>query len=317
MRAQRNRVLVTGAAGFVGSWLCRRLVNAGHEVTGLVRSRPASDGLFARLGLSTSVTLHEIDAASLQERVATIMPDTIVNLAGQSQVSSANQGPSRTFSANTAFVWELLDAVRQLGGRPSIVHASSDLVYGETKGRPASEDDPAVIAAPYGASKVAGELVARCFVKTYHLPIVIARFGNIYGPGDPNTSRLIPDVMQRLSAGMPPYLRNGRAVRSYLYIDDAVDAILRLAEGAQEPGVTGEVFNVAGETGYSTIEVVQLARITFGREDIEPVVEDKAASEDLIKLSSIDKMTRMLGWRPTVSLAQGLKRMLVDLEVRP
>jgi len=314
---QRNRIVVTGATGFVGSWLCRRLADAGHDVTGLVRRPPASDGLFARLGLCGRVPTHCLGDGSLSQQLAGTRPDTIINLAGQSQVLSGMDKPGATFAANTAFVWELLDAVHANGMRPAIVHASSDSVYGETRTRPAREHDPAAAQGPYAVSKLAAELVARCYAAACDLPVVVIRFGNIYGPGDPNGFRLIPDVLRRLAAGVPPHLRDGRAVRSYLHVDDAIRAIMLLAARAHEDGVKGEIFNVAGDTGHSTLDVVRVARTVCGRNDIEPLVGNGAKGEISVKLSSIEKIALVTGWRPTISLAEGLQKSISDMEIRP
>lgn len=302
-----DRVLVTGAAGFVGSWLCRRLIDDGKAVAGLVRNHPAEQSLFARLGLMDQVDVWPAsDTQHFSKRLESFKPTTVINLAGQSQIGAARENPAEAFRTNTAFAWELLDVLRQMEQPPALVHASTEAVYGSKGESRFREPDCAATLAPYAASKAAAEIVVRCYGATYDMPVVIVRFGNIYGPGDPNEARLIPDLTRSFAAEQPPRLREAHSVRTYLHVDDAVDALLHLAAHARDESIRGEVFNVAGERPYTNLEVARLAREASGRADIRIVVGD--APSRTVQHASTEKIRRMLDWHPRIDLADGLRQ---------
>ncbi|GJE60970.1 dTDP-glucose 4,6-dehydratase 2 [Methylobacterium trifolii] len=304
MASRPERVLVTGAAGFVGAWLCRRLLAERCAVAGLVRSPPAGNGLFARLCLADGVDLWIAEETDLSARIRAFAPTAVVNLAGCSQVSVARADPAAAFRANTAFLWELLDALRLLAKPPAFIHASTEAVYGTGTGGGFREGDPTAPLGPYAASKAAGEIVVRSYAATYGLPTVIVRFGNIYGPGDPNHARLVPDLTRSFATDRPVRLRDGRSVRSYLHVDDAVDALLRLVAQAGRPDIRGEVFNVAGERAYTNLDVAQLARAASGRLSADIIVDE--ALDSTVQFASTEKIRRVLDWQPRISLADGL-----------
>jgi CDP-glucose 4,6-dehydratase len=311
VNARRERFLVAGAAGFVGSWLCRRLVDDGQDVIALVRKKPPPDGLFAKLNLFGQVDVYQLGNGPLATQLASIAPDKIINLAGQSQVRSDMGHVAPTFVANTAFLWELLDACRAAGIKASVVQASSAAVYGGSMVTPANEDTALCATGPYEASKAAAEIVTRSFAATYDLPVVVARLSNVYGPGDPNRNRLIPDIMGALRAGRRPELRGGgRSIRDYLYVDDAIDAILLLAQHVQEKGIRGEVFNIASGDSYATLEVAHLACKICRQENVEPLVKDENPHETSVIRCSTEKILHKLGWRARITLPEGLERLV-------
>lgn len=314
MIAPRSRILVTGAAGFIGSWLCRRLCDDGQHVTALVRRTPPPGGLFDRLGL-----LHDVKVVCMAEAdgqlstlaaiLAADRPHAVVNLAGMSQVRDAISDPAAAFEANVGFLGRLLGAVDRLEGlKPVVVQASTDFVYGETGAEPVSELAPLRATGPYEASKAASELLARSYAQARRLAVTIARFGNVYGPGDPNEQRLIPRTMARVRAGEPADLRDGgRAVRSYLHVDDAVEGVRALIARGRDPEVAGEAFNISGGRGYPSIEVAKLIHGALGRADLAPSVRDDAPGEMSIKVSRIDKAHERLGFLPRVPLESGIR----------
>jgi nucleoside-diphosphate-sugar epimerase len=278
-------------------------------VTAVVRRIPDEGSLFQRLGLLNDVKLiRASDPAGLSAIVASAAPHAVVNLAGMSQVREAMADPAAAFEANVGYLGWLLRAVDALTRtKPVVVQASTDFVYGETGAEPVTETAALDAAGPYEASKAASELLARSYARARGLPVVIARFGNIYGPGDGNGQRLIPRTIARVKAGEPADLRDGgRAVRAYLHIDDAVDAVRALIVRGRDPGVAGDAFNIAGGRGYPSLAVASLIHEALGRTDLEPNVYDDAPGEISIKVSRIDKARETLGFSPRVPLDRGL-----------
>src|SRR6185503_9000156 len=232
-------VLVTGATGVVGSRLVRRLVSLGANVVCFVRDHdPASalwfDGDIDRVSVATGrlESFEHVKAAIVEREV-----DSIFHLGAQAIVGVGRRDPLGTFESNIRGTYHVLEACRLYGhGKVKrIVVASSDKAYGECLRLPYTEETPLAARNPYDVSKSCGDLIAQSYAATYELPIAIARCGNIFGPGDLNWSRLVPGTIRSLLNGERPIIRSdGTMVRDYLYVEDAVNAYLALAEWLNE-----------------------------------------------------------------------------------
>ena len=175
----------------------------------------------------------------------------VFHLAAQTIVSTANRSPLATWEANVRGTWSLLEACRSLGTVRKIVVASSDKAYGDHVELPYREDFALQPRYPYDTSKACADLIARSYAHTYSLPIAVTRLANIYGPGDVNWSRLVPDTARALAAGERPVIRSdGTPERDYLYVEDAVDAYLAIAASLDRPAVPRpRLERRLGETG--------------------------------------------------------------------
>jgi CDP-glucose 4,6-dehydratase len=152
-------------------------------------------------------------------------------------------------------------------------------------------------------------MVAGCYFQTYCLPIVIARFCNLYGPGDVTESRLIAGAVEAALAGRRQELRgDGSAVRNYLYIEDAVSALLLLAESLDRLALAGQAFNFCDERPWSVLDVVSRILALAGRPDLKPQLGRGTPGEISVKRASAAKARALLGWRPTIELDEGLAR---------
>ncbi len=301
---------VTGAAGFLGTWLCDALLRQGAQVVGLTYIDPPS-GRWGELRLAERMTVVQGDVADgrLNERILNqYRIDTVIHLAAQPIVTVANRAPADTFHANITGTWELLEACRRYGGCERIVVASTDKAYGESAVLPYHEDLPTVAVHPYDVSKSCTDLLARSFAHTFHMPITISRCGNFYGGGDLQWSRIVPDVCRALIEGRTPVIRSdGSPVRDYIHVQDVVSAYLLLADRAGDEDVRGQAFNFGTETPVSVLALVQKLVAVSGRTGVEPLVEGRAPNELQVQFLSIDKARRILGWQPQVPLDTGLQ----------
>ena len=263
------KVAVTGATGLVGRALVAALRERGDEVVEVGRGEdPPRE------------------------------PDLLVHLAAQTVVSAAFDDPVATFEANVALTWRVLAAA---GARRSIV-ASSDQVYGPHAPVPTPETAPLAPEGPYAASKAAADVLARTQPGT-----VVARLANVFGPGDRHESRLVPGTIAAVRAGRRPVIRgDGSAARDLLHVDDAVAALLALAE-AGEPG---EAYNVGTGTPRTVSEVIAAVLAAAGS-DLEPeVLGGTPAGEGGRRALDVTKIRAATGWSPAVSLEEGLRRTL-------
>ncbi len=308
---QDRPVLVTGATGLLGSWLVPRLIGEGARVVALVRD-VVPDALLETSGdRARCVTVSgDVEDGSLVERVLVEYEiDAVFHLAAQTIVGHALRSPIGTFRANVAGTWELLDACRR-SARPSrIVVASSDKAYGSQVDLPYREDQALAGRHPYDVSKSCADLIAQTYATTYDLPVVVTRCGNLYGGGDLNFNRLVPGAIRDALAGRSPLLRSdGSPIRDYLYVDDAADAYVRLAERAHEPMIRGEAFNFSNETPLSALAMTTRLIEACGRPDLEASIGATALHEIPAQHLSAAKARTLLGWQPRFGLDAGIER---------
>lgn len=308
-----KRALVTGGHGFVASHLARALVERGDSVTVLDLPAPPLSGL-ARQGIEPLVELVTADlrdAARVGAAVETGEFDVVFHLAAQTLVGPALADPVDTFETNVRGTWILLDACRQ-AEVPAVVVASSDKAYGPSDELPYREGMQLQPASPYEASKAAADAVALSYRPAYGLPVAVTRFANIYGGGDLNFSRLIPETVAAVLDGRRPDIRSdGSPERDFLYVDDAVTAYLAIehAVGAGGPAA-GEAFNAGGEQPHSVAEVVEtIAELAGGGLTPEYGPGNPAGEIDRQFVDSA-KLRELTGWESAVGLSDGLLRTL-------
>lgn len=308
-------VLVTGAYGLLGSWLTRALVERGDRVTVLQRDRaPRSALLLDGFEQHVDVVHGDLNEPGLVARaLAEHEVDTVFHLAAQTIVGTANRSPLGTFESNVRGTWTLLEACR-LYGAQRVVVASSDKAYGPSAQLPYREDHPLDARYPYDVSKAAADMIARSYWHTYGLPVAVTRFANLYGGGDLNRSRLIPEAVSAALAGRAPVIRSdGTPERDFLYVEDAVDAYLRIADALDEadPARTarGEAFNAGCGRPHAVRDVV--ARIcALAGAKVEPEIRGAGTPAGEIDRQWVDatKLRERTGWRPRTDLDEGLRR---------
>jgi CDP-glucose 4,6-dehydratase len=304
-----RRVLITGATGLVGSALSKALLARGADVTALVRDYDRRSELF-RSGTADRCTLasgavEEYD--SVERALLAGDSDTVVHLAAQPIVGTAERAPLGTFEVNVRGTYNVLEACRRHRDHVrSVVVASSDKAYGDQGDAAYLEDAPLRAVHPYDVSKACTDLLARSYALTYELPVVIARCGNVFGPGDLNWSRLIPGTIRSLALGQRPVLRSdGTLVRDYIYAADAADAYTVLAANAGRPELRGEAFNFSGGLRLTVLEVVERIRQIM-KSGLEPIVENTARHEIKQQRLSTARARDVFGWRPKYGLEEGL-----------
>ena len=304
------KVLVTGAAGFIGSRLCRALCARGDRVVGLDNFDPYYDVALKNLHLRDlsdcdfelrSLDLRDADA--LRALCEAESFDAVAHIAAMAAVRYSVQHPLVYGQVNVQGTANLLDAARQTSN-PCCVLASTGSVYGRDTPVPFREDAPAVAPlAPYPASKRAMELFAYSFAHLYAQPISILRFFNVYGPHGR------PDMMpwqwaRRISAGEPITLFNaGHMKRDWTYIDDIVRGFI----AALDANLSWEIINLGGGNPTENLEFVRILESLVGR---QAIIENVPCppSEPLETWASIEKARELLNWAPQTKVEDGLAR---------
>ncbi len=302
-------VLVTGATGFLGGWLVKRLLAAGADLICPVRDWvPASILIGEDLADKVNLACGDItDQLFLERCLGEYEVNTVFHLAAQSIVPIANRNPGSTFESNIRGTWSLLEACRRSPEVEQVVVASSDKAYGRQETLPYHEDLPLQGEFPYDVSKSCADLLARSYYKTYDLPVGVTRCGNFFGGGDLNWNRIIPGTIRSVLRGSRPIIRSdGSYIRDYFYIEDGAAAYMLLAEKlAEKPGLSGEAFNFSNEIQLTVLELVQkiLDLMEF---DLKPDVRGEADHEIIHQYLSAEKAHKLLGWAPLFSLEEAL-----------
>lgn len=306
-----KRVLVTGATGLVGTWLCRRLLKEGASVVALVRDwDPQSDLLRSGdIQACTVVSGRLEDYSDCERALCDHEVDTVFHLGAQAIVGTALRAPLATFEANIRGTYHLLEACRLHQDLVRcVVVASSDKAYGEVTTLPYTEDMPANGRHPYDVSKSCADLLAMTYAETYGLTVSVARCGNIYGGGDLNWNRIVPGTLRAAFAGQRPLLRSdGSHVRDYLYVEDVIEGYLALGAACERPGIKGQAFNFSPESRLSVLDITRATLAAAGRSDLEPLILNTAKAEIHDQYLDSSKAKERLGWSPSWALQDGLK----------
>lgn len=312
-----RRVLVTGAAGLVGSNLTRRLVADGAEVTVLLRDFEGGS-LLAPLvteGRVRAVRGTLTDYADVERAVVETEAEFCFHLGAQTLVPVASRLPLATFEANVMGTVHVLEAVRRhtsIGTR--VLVASSDKAYGFAGEHAYREDLPLLGTQPYDASKAAAEVAVRSYQQVYGVPVVTLRCANTYGPGDLNWSRLVPGALRAALRGDVLDIRSdGTPRRDYIHVDDVVAAYLLVAARFDEQGLAGETFNVGTGIATTVLDLVSaIDRISraAGAGGLRTRVLGTARHEIPSQVLDASKLQSRLGWSVSITLMDGLQRAL-------
>ncbi len=318
--------LVTGARGFIGAWLAGRLLEHGDTVVSLDRERPGRPvSTLGLLGIEDEVEdrVGDLLDAELMRRILRERGvERVYHLAAEPIVATVAESPVRGLETNVRGTWTLLDAcVAERVER--VVVASSDKAYGAHAELPYREDFALQATAPYEASKAAVDVIARSWWWSYGLPVAVTRFANVYGGGDLNFSRLVPEAVCAALDGRPPVLRSdGSPERDFLHVTDAAAAYLAIGDALDRDEVRGRAFNGGGGAPHRVGDVVAtIARLADT--GVEPEIRGSGNPSGEIDRQYVDatRLRETCGWEPRVELEDGLAETLewyrAHPEVRP
>ena len=305
------QILLTGAAGFIGSHLTEALLRAGHHVVGLDNFDDFYDPAIKRAQVLPALanpgfTLVEADIrdkAALDHIFESHVPELVIHLAARAGVRPSLAQPALYYDVNLMGTLTLLEAMKRHGVSRMIM-ASSSSVYGNNKKIPFSEDDPVDHpVSPYAASKKAAELLCHTYSHLYGFDIFCMRFFTVYGPRQ-RPEMAIHQFVRKILDGRPITLYgDGSSRRDYTYIEDIIQGLLHSI-----PALRGyEIINLGESQTYSLIETIRLIESATGRQailDWQPM----QAGDVEATCADISKAQRLIGYRPMFSLQEGLER---------
>ncbi len=301
------KLLVTGAAGFIGSSFARLSVQLGHDV--IVLDSLTYAGNLANLDPINGNPRFQFvkgdirDGSLALELLIAHKPDALVNFAAESHVDRSIMDASPFVSTNIGGTQVLLDAVKKSGRAMRFLQVSTDEVYGSADDKkPFTEKHYLKPSSPYAASKTSADLFVLAFQHTHKMDALITRCSNNYGPYQ-FPEKLIPLFTTNLFEGKKvPVYGDGMQIRDWIHCDDHSRGVL----AALEKGQSGEVYNLGGGNGTANLEITtQLLKLTGRDESFIQYVQDRPG-HDRVYLIDHSKATREIGWHPLVSFAQGL-----------
>ncbi|OQV46302.1 GDP-mannose 4,6-dehydratase [Bacillus velezensis] len=307
---KNKNVFVTGCTGLLGSCLVKELIDQGANVTGLVRDTVPKSNLYQGEQVKQmNIVQGELEDLDVIERaLGEYEIDTVFHLAAQAIVGVANRNPISTFEANILGTWNILEACRRHPLIKRVIVASSDKAYGDQPTLPYDENMPLQGKHPYDVSKSCADLLSHTYFNTYGLPVCITRCGNLYGGGDLNFNRIIPQTIQLVLNGEAPEIRSdGTFIRDYFYIEDAVEAYLLLAEKMEELNLAGEAFNFSNEIQLTVLELVEKILKAMDS-DLKPKVLNQGSHEIKHQYLSAEKARKLLNWTPAHTIDEGLEK---------
>lgn len=303
----KKTVVVTGGAGFIGAHLVELLLKKKYKVFVIDIQKPTKTYYFLNK-LHKKSKYKRVDITR-KKQVADIIksanPNYIIHLAAQPIVEDAYNHPRKTFEINIMGTVNILDACRNNPKIECIIVASSDKAYGKTKNT-YTENSPLKGDHPYDVSKSCEDLIAQAYAKTYNMPVITTRFGNVYGEGDLHFDRIVPGICKSLITGKPLEIRSdGTYVRDYLYVKDVASGYLKLMGTKKDIG--GEAFNFGSEETLSVLDVVKVIEKILKRK-IQYKILNIAKNE--IPYQSLDytKAKGTLNWKPSNSFKSTAKK---------
>lgn len=308
---KNKNVFVTGATGLLGSWLTKKLIEEGANVIILLRDWvPRSNLVLLDLMNKVNIVRGQLEDYVILERALNEYEiDTCFHVGAQTIVGTANRSPLSTFESNIKGTWNILEAARNSSLIKRIVVASSDKAYGDQKVLPYTEEMELRGLYPYDVSKACSDMITLSFFHTYQLPAAITRCGNFYGGGDLNFNRIVPGTIRSLLFNESPIIRSdGTYLRDYIYIEDAVDAYMTLAEALDREEIRGEAFNFGTEKPIRVVDLANKIIELSGKTQIKPTILGKGENEIIEQYLSSVKSKNMLGWESRYTLDESLKK---------
>lgn len=305
-----KRVLITGHEGFLGSWLTKTLQEYGARVVGIDKAKERLLSVIKGSRRKIKGIKGDIANAALVNKIINRdKPQFIFHIAAEAIVNRANKNPLRTFKSNIQGTWNILEAAKGKDFIEGIVVASSDKAYGSHKKLPYKEEAALKGEHPYDVSKSCTDLLCRSYFVTFNVPVCVTRCGNIYGPGDFNFSRLIPDAIRHILRHKQFVIRSdGKFTRDYIFVKDIVEAYLVLAENIAKRKLAGEAFNFSNEKPLSVLDAFnKIAQSCNGSRAIKPKILNRAQHEIQHQYLSSRKAKDLLGWKAGYSFERGLK----------
>ena len=305
----KNNVLITGGFGLLGKPLVLRLINLKHNVFILEKKNTKRLKFLPKKPkkiIAGDFTNKNLVAKIIKKNNI----DVIFHTGAITQVLDSLKNPYETHLTNIMGTVNFLENIRLINKKIIFIYSSSDKAYGELKNRKEyKEGDTLDSTYPYDVSKSSSDLICQSYSKTYSMKVGIIRCGNIYGPGDFNLKRLIPEVILSTIENKNFIVRsNGRSTRDYVYVEDAVSAYIKVFNKLKDSNDELKIYNVSSKFNYSVLAIINMILKKMGNLRLKPIILNNSKQELNFQRLNYSKIQRELKWKPTTDIAVGIKK---------
>ena len=310
-----NNIIVTGGLGILGREVVNQLLKNKDNFIIIIDKEKSKKKIETFKQDLKKVKFLNIDFTNKKKIFLVLKKykiSTVFHLGAVTQVLEAYNNPYKTFNSNIMGTINILEAIKDLNKNIKFIYSSSDKAYGELKKKEYYENFPLKGDFPYDVSKSASDLIVQTYSKTYQLNIGIVRSGNIYGPGDFNTDRLIPHVVTSYLKNKKPILRsNGKLIRDYLYVGDVARAYITLMSHMMKKKQKLFIYNVGSKENFRVITLVNNIKKILDKNHLKPLILNNSNIEIKRQKLNFNKIKRELNWYPKVNITQGLKKTIL------
>jgi len=301
-------ILVTGGFGLLGKPLVDKLIKLKHNVI-ILEKKSTNRIKFLKSKPKKIIAGNFLDKKLVGKILRDNKIDVVFHLGAITQVVDSLNNPYLTHQINILGTINFLENIREINPEIIFIYSSSDKAYGElNKRRFYIEEDRLQSDYPYDVSKSASDLVCQSYSKTYDLKVGIIRCGNIYGPGDFNLKRLIPEIIISTLENKRFVIRSdGKSTRDYVFVDDAVNAYILLMNKLKNTKLSLRIYNVSSKFNYSVKEIVKMILIEMNSLHKKPIIKNYSKKEINFQRLNYSKITRELKWKPKTKIQHGIK----------
>jgi len=305
----KHNILITGGFGLLGKPLVLRLINLKHNVFILEKKNTKRLKFLPKKPkkiIAGDFTNKNLVAKIIKKNNI----DVIFHTGAITQVLDSLKNPYETHLTNIMGTVNFLENIRLINKKIIFIYSSSDKAYGELKNRKEyKEGDTLDSTYPYDVSKSSSDLICQSYSKTYSMKVGIIRCGNIYGPGDFNLKRLIPEVILSTIENKNFIIRsNGKSTRDYVYVEDAVSAYIKVFNKLKDSNDELKIYNVSSKFNYSVLAIINMILKKMGNLRLKPIILNNSKQELNFQRLNYSKIQRELKWKPTTDIEVGIKK---------
>ncbi len=309
---KKDNILVTGGFGLLGKPLILKLIENKNNVY-VLEKKSTNRKIFLKKKPKKIIIGDFRNKKIIQKIIKKNKINVIFHLGAITQVLDSLKNPLETHETNIMGTINFLESIRKINSKIIFIYSSSDKAYGELNNRSDyKEDDKLEATYPYDVSKSASDIICQSYSKTYSLKIGIIRSGNIYGPGDLNLKRLIPEVIISTIENNKFKIRSsGKSLRDYVYVDDVVEAYYKVYKKLKNSKNNLKIYNVSSKFNYSVIDIVKIILKKMNKENLKPIVKNNSRQELNFQRLNYSKIKKELKWQPKIDIKRGIERSII------
>ena len=304
-----KNILVTGGLGLLGKPLVSFLRKKKNNIFVLDRSKNKKRNRLIKGRNINFIYGNYQNKNFLKKIIKNKKINVIFHTGAVTQVLEGLKYPFKTYKNNIMGTINILECIRQINPSILLIYSSSDKAYGEIKKRNYLENDNLNSIYPYDLSKTCSDLICQSYSKVYNLKVAIVRCGNLFGPGDFNKNRIIPETILSTMKNQRLKIRSsGKLIRDYLYVDDAVKAYFMIMNKLKNNNSNTLIYNVGSRDNLSVIKLVNMILSLMNRRDLKPIILNKSKKELKFQKLNDNKIRKELGWKQSITINKALKK---------